>query len=90
MKATMHFVAPGTSILEKLHSLVKYFGTNFELKLLLFPEVVLALDPESLDFEYILLTCDEFDEPKRFPTMAVAVETRLDVLFLDESSAENT
>ena len=87
----MHFVAPGTSILEKLHSLVKYFGTNFELKLLLFPEeVVLALDPESLDFEYTLLTCDEFDEPKRFPTMAVAVETRLDVLFLDESSAENT
>ena len=47
-KATIHFVAPGTSILEKLHSLVKYFGTNLELKLLEFAvTVAFDLDPES-------------------------------------------
>ena len=48
-------------------------------------------DPESLGLGYTLLAlCDELDEPNRFPTMAVAVDTMLDVLFREESSAENT
>ena len=58
VKATMHFVAPGISILEKLHSLVKYFGTNLELKLL---EVAVALAfdfiPESFAFVKINACC---------------------------------
>ena len=50
------------------------------------------LDPESLGLlGYTLLALfDELDEPNRFPTMAVAVDTMLDVLFREESSAENT
>jgi hypothetical protein len=91
-KATIHLVAPGTSILEKLHSLVKYLGTNLELKLLEFPvTVAFDFDPESLGFDKVLLgVCDEFADPNKFPTIAVAVDIRLDVLFFDESSAENT
>ena len=91
-KATIHFVAPGTSILEKLHSLVKYFGTNLELKLLEFAvTVAFDLDPESPAFEKVLLgVCDEFADPNKFPTIAVAVDIRLEVLFFVESLAENT
>ena len=85
-------VAPGTSILEKLHSLVKYLGTNLEPKLLeLAVTVAFDFEPESLGFEKVLLgVCGEFADPNKFPTIAVAVDIRLDVLFFDESSAENT
>ena len=50
----------------------------------------------QFDFEALLESSFEFgvdDEelvPNQFPTIAVAVDTKLDVLFLDESSAENT
>ena len=91
VKATMHFVAPGTSILEKLHSLVKYFGTNLELKLLELPLPFVAeleFGPLVLDVALALLA--EFVDPNKFPTIAVAVDIRLDVLFLEESSAEKT
>lgn len=92
VKATIHFVAPGTSILEKLHSLVKYLGTNLELKLLEPPvPFELELGPCPLELDEVLVgLCDKFVAPNKLPTMAVAVETRLDVLFLEESSAENT
>ena len=48
-----------------------------------------ALDDEMEDDEFGV---DEEEElvPNQFPTIAVAVDTKLDVLFLDESSAENT
>ena len=58
-----------------------------------------VFDPVSFDFEALddEMEDDEFgvddDEelvPNQFPTIAVAVDTKLDVLFLDESSAENT
>ena len=32
----------------------------------------------------------EFVDPNKFPTIAVAVDIRLEVLFLEESSAEKT
>ena len=99
----MHFVAPGTSILEKLHSLVKYFGTNFELKVLLLdvepplPKSVLEFESGAPGFKLaglaLVALLDDNDDalpPNKFPTIAVAVDTRLDVLFFDESSAENT
>ena len=66
------------------------------------PPLAFALfvfDPVSFDFEALddEMEDDEFgvddDEelvPNQFPTIAVAVDTKLDVLFLDESSAENT
>ena len=82
MKATIHFVAPGTSILEKLHSLVKYLGTNLELKLLDAPlpfAEVLDPCPLVLDVVFVAL-CDDCDPPNKFPTIAVAVDTKLDVL----------
>ena len=65
------------------------------------PPLAFALfvfDPVSFDFEALddEMEDDEFgvdedeEEPNQFPTIAVAVDTKLDVLFLDESSAENT
>ena len=58
-----------------------------------------AFDPVSFDFEALddemedgEFGVDDEEElvPNQFPTIAVAVDTKLDVLFLDESSAENT
>ena len=71
-KATIHLVPPGTSIREKLHSDVKYLGTNFCTWLL-----VDAADEVEL--------C-----PNKFPIIDVAVDTKLEVLFFEESSAEKT
>ena len=79
-KATMHRVAPGTSIREKLHSEEKYLGTNMGAFSVLPPEE----EEEGTGGE------DDEELPNKFPIMDVAVETRLDVLFLVESSVENT
>ena len=74
----MHLVPPGTSILEKLHSDEKYLGINFG-----------KAAPDELDADDCCVDAEE-GAPKRFPIIVVAVETRLECLFLVESSAENT
>ena len=48
-----------------------------------------AFDDEMEDDEFGVVDEEEL-VPNQFPTIAVAVDTKLDVLFLDESSAENT
>ena len=72
---------------------MKYFGTNFGTLFSALSDVVPA--PELFGDPIEGAWAEEEDEtpvedPNKFPIMEVAVVTRLEVLFLEESSVENT
>ena len=75
---------------------MKYFGTNFGTLFSALSDVVPAPglfgDPIEGATEAWAEEEDEtpVEDPNRFPIMEVAVVTRLEVLFLEESSVENT